>query len=77
MTKGDIHLRGLALREQNREFFETLPKAKGYTKREVIGGYVKAGIFVLELPLVAYCILKGVLKQRRRRAQRARDAAAV
>lgn len=75
MSKGEVHLLGLAVRKQNQELFDSLPKAKGYTRLEVISGYIKMGIFMLEVPLVVYHVLKGVRKQRKRRAQRARATA--
>lgn len=62
MTQGEIHLRGLALREQNKDFFDSLPKAKGYTLVEEVSSYVKMGIFMLELPLVVGCLIIELVK---------------
>jgi len=62
MGQGDIHLRGIALREQKKELFDSIPKAKGYTRAETIGSYIKMGIFVLELPLIIGCLVIELVK---------------
>jgi hypothetical protein len=68
MTKGDLHLRGLALREQNREFYETLPKAKGYSVGTKIVAYIRMVGLVCEVPFIIYYILREKKKHRQRRA---------